>query len=191
MTAEPLDAQIDSRAVDLQDPREILEAAHAELIAALADDLLERTKKCSPSFFEQLVVDLLVAMGYGGSRRDAGQALGRSGDGGIDGVIKEDELGLDSIYVQAKRYTTGSVAAHDVRDFVGALVGKRARKGVFLTTSRFSPEALRFGQLVEGKSLILIDGARLAQLMIKHHVGTSVVEEYAVNRIDDDYFEET
>jgi restriction system protein len=171
-------------------PQERLEQAYAELSEALAQDILAKVKSCTPSFFEHLVVELLVKMGYGGSRRDAGSAVGRSGDGGIDGVIKEDELGLDMIYLQAKRYTTASVPIGDVRDFVGALVGKRARKGVFITTSGFQKDAADYAQTIEGKTLVLIDGRTLAHLMLKHELGFSVTETYRVGRIDEDYFDE-
>jgi len=171
-------------------PQERLEQAYAELSEALAQDILAKVKSCAPSFFERLVVELLVKMGYGGSRRDAGRAVGRSGDGGIDGVIKEDELGLDMIYLQAKRYTTANVPIGDVRDFVGALVGKRARKGVFITTSGFQDDASRYAQTVEGKTLVLIDGRALAHLMLKHELGFSVTDTYSVGRIDEDYFDE-
>ncbi|HEV3155772.1 MAG TPA: restriction endonuclease [Candidatus Baltobacteraceae bacterium] len=171
-------------------PQERLEQAYTELSEALAQDILAKVKSCSPSFFEQLVVDLLVKMGYGGSRRDAGSAVGRSGDGGIDGVIKEDELGLDMIYLQAKRYTTANVPSGDVRDFVGALVGKRARKGVFLTTSGFQEDARLQAQDFDGRSLVLIDGKMLAHLMLKYEIGFSITNTYKVGRIDEDYFEE-
>jgi restriction system protein len=171
-------------------PQERLEQAYTELSAAFAQDVLAKVKSCSPSFFERLVVDLLVKMGYGGSRRDAGSAVGRSGDGGIDGVIKEDELGLDMIYLQAKRYTTANVPIGDVRDFVGALVGKRARKGVFITTSGFQEDARRYAQTIEGKTLVLIDGITLAHLMLKHELGFSVTDTYKIGRIDEDYFDE-
>jgi len=171
-------------------PQERLEQAYTELSEALAQDILAKVKSCTPSFFEHLVVELLVKMGYGGSRRDAGSAVGRSGDDGIDGVIKEDELGLDMIYLQAKRYTTANVPIGDVRDFVGALVGKRARKGVFITTSGFHDDARRYAQTVEGKTLVLIDGRTLAHLMLKHELGFSITETYRVGRIDEDYFDE-
>ena len=189
LTAQPLSALAEDYA-ERSDPRERLEDAYKEITEALAVELLDRAKASSPRFFEIMVVDLLVAMGYGGSRNDAGTALGRSGDGGVDGVIKEDELGLDMIFVQAKRYTTASVPAHDIRDFVGALVGKRARKGVFITTSTFSAEALEFARHIEGKSLVLIDGTTFSRLMVKHKVGASVTHEYRVSKLDDDYFEE-
>ena len=128
-------------------------------------------------------------MGYGGSFRDAAQAIGRSGDGGVDGLIKEDILGLDMIYVQAKRYTTNNVPAGDVRDFVGALVGKKARKGVFFTSSGFSADAITYVEKVEGKTVVFVDGRQLVSLMIEHGVGTSIKETYAIPRVDDDYFE--
>lgn len=172
-------------------PRERLEEAYTELNATSTQDILAKIKSCPPPFFERLVVDLLVKMGYGGSRSDAaGSVVGRSGDGGIDGIIKEDELGLDMIYLQAKRYTTANVPIGDVRDFVGALVGKRARKGVFITTSGFQKDAREYAQTIEGKTLVLIDGTMLAGLMLKHELGFSVTETYRVGRIDEDYFDE-
>ncbi|NPV86725.1 MAG: restriction endonuclease [Anaerolineae bacterium] len=169
-------------------PEEVLEDSYRSIRSALADNLLEQVKACSPAFFETLVIDLLVAMGYGGSREDAGQAIGRSGDGGIDGIIKEDKLGLDVIYVQAKRWDT-NVGRPIVQAFTGSLEGKRARKGVLITTSRFSPEALDFVDKIE-KRIVLIDGEELAQLMIDYNVGVTEVSRYITKRIDYDYFEE-
>ncbi len=172
-------------------PQERLEEAYADIQKTFADDILAKAKECSPAFFERLVVELLVKMGYGGSLHDAaGSITGRSGDGGIDGIIKEDELGLDMIYLQAKRYTTANVPIGEVRDFVGALVGKRARKGVFITTSGFQEEARRYAQTIEGKTLVLIDGVMLAKLMLKHELGFSVTDTYKIGRIDEDYFEQ-
>ncbi len=145
-------------------------------------------KNCTPSFFERLVVDLLVKMGYGGSRKEAGQAVGQSGDGGIDGIIKEDRLGLDIIYVQAKRWEN-TVGRPEIQKFAGALQGQRARKGIFLTTSTFSQDALEYVTSIETK-IILIDGERLAELMSDNNVGVTPEAVYEVKRIDTDYFVE-
>lgn len=142
----------------------------------------------SPQFFENLVVDVLVKMGYGGSTEDAGEAVGKTGDGGIDGVIKQDPLGLGILYVQAKRWE-GSVGSPEIQKFVGALHGKHTRQGVFITTGSFTAEATRYVKNIDDK-IILIDGDQLAQLMIDHYVGVSKVAEYEVKRVDSDYFTE-
>lgn len=170
-----------------QTPEEILETANRELRRTLAHGLLAQVKQTDPSFFERLVVDLLVRMGYGGSREDAGRVVGRSGDGGIDGIINEDRLGLDTIYIQAKRWEN-IVSRPEVQKFVGALQGQKAKKGVFITTSNFSKEAVDFAHSIENR-VILIDGDRLAQLMIDFDVGVTPVETYVTKRIDMDYFE--
>jgi len=170
-----------------QTPQEILEISYQNLRQTLAQELLERIKNNSPKFFESLVVDLLVAMGYGGSRKDAGQAIGQVGDGGIDGIIKEDKLGLDAIYLQAKRWE-GTVGGPVVQGFAGALIGKKARKGVFITTSNFSPQAKNFVNGTENLKIILIDGEQLAQLMIDYDVGVTEETRYIVKKIDLDYF---
>jgi restriction system protein len=170
-------------------PSEALEDAYQSLRNDLADDLLEKLKTVSPAFFEQCVVELLVKMGYGGSRSDAGRAIGRSGDGGIDGIIKEDKLGLDVIYIQAKRWGTNSVGRPDIQQFAGALQGQRANKGIFITTSRFTEDAKGFVAQI-GSKIVLIDGEQLAQLMIDHDVGVSTAATYQVKRIDSDYFNE-
>ena len=154
----------------------------------LAQELLERVKNSSPRFFENLVVDLLVAMGYGGSKADAGQAVGRSGDGGIDGIIKEDKLGLDVVYIQAKRWE-GTVGRPVVQAFAGSLEGQRARKGVLITTSQFSQDARDYVTRIE-KKIVLIDGELLAQLMIDHNIGVAEVASYVVKKADLDYFGE-
>ncbi len=174
--------------VSRQTPQELLESSFQLLQAQLAHELLERIGKCSPAFFERLVVDLLVAMGYGGSRKDAGQAIGKSGDAGIDGIIKEDRLGLDAVYVQAKRWQ-GTVGRPDVQAFAGSLEGHRARKGVFITTSQFSAEAKDYVGRIE-KKIILIDGQQLAELSIEYRIGVSEVTSYSVKRLDLDYFDE-
>ena len=169
---------------------ESVEANYQQLQGELAADLLLHIKDNSPAFFEELVIDLLVAMGYGGSREDA-EAVGRSGDGGIDGIINEDILGLDVIYVQAKRWQA-DVGEPPVRDFVGALQGRRARKGIFITTSAFSKGAKEYVSEVDTKDtkIVLIDGYQLAQFMIDHNVGVSVVKSYEIKRVDSDYFAE-
>jgi restriction system protein len=167
-------------------PEEALEASYEALHASLADELLERLKTCSPRFFERLVVQLLVAMGYGGSLADAGQAVGRSGDGGIDGIIKEDKLGLDVVCVQAKRWQ-GTVGSQAVREFAGSMEGMRARKGVLITTSSFSKDAGEYVSRIERK-IVLIDGGRLAELMIDHGIGVSVSRTFVIKRLDLDYF---
>jgi restriction system protein len=171
-----------------QTPEELLESSYQNLRRTLAKELLDRVKQGTPHFFEILVIDLLVAMGYGGSRSDAGEAVGQSGDGGIDGIIKEDRLGLDAIYIQAKRWD-GTVGRPLIQAFAGGLEGRRARKGVFITTSQFSPEAKEYVNRIE-KKIVLIDGEQLAQLMIDHGVGVAEIANYVVKRVDQDYFSE-
>ena len=168
-------------------PEELLASAYQRLRQGLELDLLEQVKSSSPAFFERIVIDLLVKMGYGGSRRDAGRAIGKSGDGGVDGIIKEDKLGLDVIYVQAKRWE-GTVGRPEIQKFAGALQGHRANKGVFITTSTYSREAKDYSGMINTK-IILIDGIELTSLMIDHNVGVSVVGVYEVKKIDTDYFE--
>lgn len=172
---------------DESTPEEVLESKYQVLRRQLAQELLDRVKSCSAKFFENLVVDLLLKMNYGGTRKDAGQAIGQTGDGGIDGIIKQDRLGLDIVYIQAKRWEK-TVGEPTVRDFAGALEGKRARRGVLITTSSFSPEAMRYVNNIE-KKIVLIEGDQLAQLMIDHGVGVTEVAAYSVKRIDQDYFE--
>ena len=167
-------------------PAEELESAYENLRDNLTDELIEKLKSCPPSLFEQIIVELLVRMGYGGSRKDAGQAIGKSGDGGIDGIIKEDRLGLDIIYIQAKRWEN-TVSRPEIQKFAGALQGQRARKGIFVTTSSFSKEAQEYVKNIDSK-IILIDGDQLAQFMIDSNVGVSPVAVYEVKRIDSDYF---
>ncbi|MCH8106404.1 MAG: restriction endonuclease [Proteobacteria bacterium] len=168
-------------------PEDSLASAYNQLRLALESEVLSSVKKASPSFFERLVVDLLVKMGYGGSRQDAGKALGKSGDGGIDGTINEDRLGLDVIYIQAKRWE-GPVGRPEIQKFAGALQGQRARKGVFITTSSFTKEAIEYASLIESK-IILIDGEHLSRLMVEHNVGVSTVGRYEVKKLDSDYFD--
>lgn len=169
-------------------PQEAIENSIEELNSQLAQELLDALLGSSPGFFEQVVVELLVNMGYGGSRKEAGQVVGRSGDEGIDGIIKEDRLGLEAIYVQAKRWEN-PVSRPEMQKFVGALQGQRARKGIFITTSRYTAEARDYVNRIENR-VVLIDGEELARLMIEHDVGTTNVNVYRVRRIDSDYFEE-
>ncbi len=175
-------------ATDVETPEEALEAAHAKMRGTLASEVLGRVKTGSPEFFEKLVVELLLKMGYGGSRADAGQAVGKAGDEGIDGVISEDRLGLDIVYLQAKRWD-GSVGRPEVQKFVGALHGKRAKKGVFITTGFFSSDAAAYVEHIDPK-VVLLDGRRLAELMIDFEVGVTTARIYSVKRVDSDYFEE-
>jgi restriction system protein len=176
-TVEPVDT-----------PEERLESSFAELRLSLASELLDTVKKSSPSFFEDLVVKLLVAMGYGGSVEDAGKSVGRSGDDGIDGIIKEDKLGLDVVYVQAKKWNGTVVGRPVVQAFAGSLEGHRARKGVIITTSGFSQEARDYVQRIE-KKIVLIDGKQLAELMIDHDVGVSIARTFTLKKLDHDFFE--
>lgn len=169
-------------------PEETIELAHQGLREQLGSELLTRILACSPSFFEQLVIELLVKMGYGGSRRDAGERIGQTGDGGIDGIIKEDRLGLDTIFIQAKRWQ-GSVGRPEIQKFVGALQGQRARKGVFITTSSYTSDAIEYAAQIDTK-VVLIDGKRLAGLMMDFDVGVAPAATYVVKRIDSEYFEE-
>lgn len=171
-----------------QTPEEALEQNYAALRGALAAELLDRVRAATPRFFEQLVIDVLVAMGYGGTRQDAGEAIGQTGDGGVDGVIREDKLGLDVIYLQAKRWEA-VVGRPTVQAFAGSLEGFRARKGVLITTSHFSPEAREYVSKIE-KRIVLIDGHTLADLMIDHDVGVSGLATYRIKRVDEDFFDE-
>jgi restriction system protein len=171
-----------------QTPEELLEAAHLRLRSDLSTDLIGRVKKCSPQFFERLVVELMLKMGYGGSRKEAGEAVGASGDEGIDGVINEDRLGLDTVYLQAKRWE-GTVGRPEIQKFVGALHGKRAKKGVFITTGVFSSECREYVRNIEPK-VVLIDGNQLAEFMIDFNVGVDPVTSYEIKRVVSDYFEE-
>jgi len=169
-------------------PRELIEDGHDRLRNELVQELLSRIMKCSPEFFETMVVELLVKMGYGGSQADAGKAMGRSGDEGIDGIIKEDKLGLDAIYLQAKRWQN-PVGRPEIHRFVGALQGQRATKGIFITTSRFSDDAKQYASSI-GTKVVLIDGEELARLMIDSDVGVSTEATYEIKRVDNDYFAE-
>ncbi len=173
---------------DSATPSEAFESAYLQLRSGVESELLESVLASSPEFFEKLVVNLLVAMGYGGSMRDAGKAIGQSGDGGIDGIIKEDKLGLDAIYVQAKRWQN-TVGRPDIQKFAGALQGERARKGVFLTTSRFSREAIDYVNRIDPK-IVLIDGEELARLMYDYEVGVGKAAVYSIKQVDSDFFDD-
>lgn len=182
---ENIDTRIEAEG---QTPEEIFEYSYQKIRQDLASELLTRIKNSSPGFFERIVVELLVKMGYGGSRKDAGSAVGKSGDGGIDGIIKEDKLGLDAIYLQAKRWD-GTVGRPEIQKFAGALQGVRAKKGIFITTSDFSKEALDYAAHIDTK-IVLMDGETLAQHMIDYDVGVSRIALYEVKKIDSDYFTE-
>ncbi|MDD4454310.1 MAG: restriction endonuclease [Candidatus Methanomethylophilaceae archaeon] len=178
----------DDQAGSGRTPEEELEEAYLRYRLELASELLDQVKSCSPAFFERLVVDLITKIGYGGTRKDAGAALGRSGDGGIDGLIKEDRLGLDTIYIQAKKWEN-PVPIKEVRDFAGALLYKKARKGIFITTSSFPASAQEFVKGIDPK-VILIDGSQMTDLMIENGVGLTTINTFSVCRLDTDYFEE-
>lgn len=177
---------VSSISTQSETPEELIESGARTIRKELAGEILQRVKGCSPAFFERLVVELLVKMGYGGTRQDAGRAIGRSGDEGIDGVIHEDRLGLDVIYLQAKRWE-GIVGRPEIQKFVGALLGQRAKKGVFITTSDFTKEAVEFVRNIDTK-VVLINGTLLASLMIDHNVGVSLAMNYEIKKIDSDYF---
>lgn len=172
---------------DEKTPSDSLDYAYQKIERDLTQELLDRVKKCSPGFLETLVVGLLLKMGYGGSIKDAGKKIGQSGDGGIDGIINEDKLGLDTIYIQAKKWE-GTVGRPEIQKFVGALEGKKAKKGIFITTSDFSREAREYVSHID-KKIILIDGEELAKHMIENDIGVSKVASYDIKRIDSDYFE--
>jgi len=169
-------------------PKEQLEDAYQVLREDLTEEILGLLKNSPPSFFEKVVVEVLVKMGYGGTRKDAGEAIGRSGDEGIDGIIKEDRLGLDIIYLQAKRWD-GPIGRPEIQRFAGALQGQRARKGIFITTSSFTKDARAYAGSIESK-IVLIDGEQLAELMVDHGVGVTPVANYEVKKVDSDYFAE-
>jgi restriction system protein len=174
----------------IQTPEELLEMAYQKIRKSLASELISKVVELSPAFFERLVVELLVKMGYGGSIKDAGKAMGKSGDEGIDGTIKEDKLGLDIIYIQAKRWKPGNVVGRpEIQKFVGALAGQGAKKGIFITTSNFTKEALDYTPRNETK-IVLIDGEQLAQLMIDYNLGCTSQQTYEVKKLDSDYFGE-
>jgi restriction system protein len=172
-----------------QTPEEHIEHAYQRVRKSLVKEILQTIQDQSPAFFERLVIDLLVKMGYGGTRKDAGQAVGRSGDGGIDGIIKEDRLGLDIMYIQAKRWNQKTVGRPEIQKFAGALQGRRAKKGIFITTSSFSQTARDYVSRIDSK-IVLIDGETLAQLMIDFNIGVTAIASYEIKRIDSDYFTE-
>lgn len=178
----------DERVFSKLTPEELLDAAYIRIRQQVARELLDRVMGSPPQFFERLVVELLVAMGYGGSRQDAGRTIGRSGDGGVDGVIKEDRLGLDVVYVQAKRWE-GTVGRPEIQKFAGALQGQRAKKGVFITTTSLSKDAEDYAERIDNR-IVLIDGEALTDLMIDFNIGVTGVDTYEIKRIDSDYFEE-
>lgn len=167
-------------------PEEVFEDAYQEIRETLEQEILQNVMKCSPAFLERLVVELLVRMGYGGSRREAARAVGQSGDGGIDGIIDEDKLGLEAVYIQAKRWDS-VVGRPEIQKFVGALMGKKAKKGIFITTSSFSNDAIAFVSNIDYK-IVLIDGKRLAEFMYDYELGVTEVSTYKIKRIDSDYF---
>jgi len=169
-------------------PEEALEYGHQKLSENLSDEIIEQIMSCTPAFFERLVVELLVKMGYGGSLKEAASIVGKSGDGGIDGIIKEDKLGLDAIYIQAKRWDS-VVGRPEIQKFVGALDGQKARKGIFITTSSFTKDAVEYAKGTTVK-VVLIDGERLADLMMENNLGVSTVMTYEIKRVDSDYFDE-
>jgi restriction system protein len=170
-----------------QSPVERMANAHADHRAKVAASLIERIRTCHPTFFEELVLKVLVAMGYGGSEEEASEHLGRSGDGGVDGVINEDSLGLDRVYVQAKRWTENPVRRPDVQAFVGALEGRGAMKGVFITASHFTSEAVDYAERL-ARRVVLIDGQLLAELMMRFGVGVTTRETFAIQEVDEDFF---
>jgi restriction system protein len=175
---------------EAQTPEEIIDSAYQKIRKLLAQEIMDTVRSLSPSFFERLVVELLVKMGYGGSMKDAGKAVGKTNDEGIDGTIKEDKLGLDIIYIQAKRWQAGNtVGRPELQRFVGALAGQGAKKGIFITTSSFTKDALNYMPRNETK-IVLIDGEELAQLMIDYNLGVSLQRVYEIKRLDGDYFEE-
>jgi restriction system protein len=169
-------------------PEEIMVASYQQLQASLASDLLDAVLAASPAFFEQMVIDLLLAMGYGGSL-DAGRRIGQSGDGGLDGYIREDKLGLDIIYIQAKRWSPGStVGRPEVQAFVGSLMGAGSTRGVFITTASFSDKAIEYAASIRTHKIILINGEQLARLLVEHNIGVRVKMTYAIKQIDENYF---
>jgi restriction system protein len=169
-------------------PQEQLEEGIEKINQNLSEELLHEVKNCSPSFFEKIVVDLLITMGYGGSRKEAGEVLGKTGDEGIDGIIKEDKLGMDTIYIQAKRWEA-VVGRPEIQKFVGALHGQRAKKGIFITTSSYTKDALDYVKNIDPK-VILIDGKTLTNMMITFNVGVSILQTLEIKKIDTDYFHE-
>lgn len=172
-----------------QTPDEVMRLAHQQIDTALGQDLLDRIREAPPEFFERLIVNLLLSMGYGGSKEAAGRTLGRSGDDGVDGVIDQDPLGLDRVYIQAKRYGVGNtIGSGAIRDFFGSLDRHKAAKGLFVTTSAFSPSAKETADFLS-KRIVLIDGSQLAKLMIRHNVGCRVEDTLYIKKLDEEFFE--
>jgi len=186
-TRKPKNDDGDGKGVEDVTPEESIEEGYQKIRQELADEILDTVRNLPPSFFERLVVDLLVNMGYGGTRRDAGKAIGKSGDEGIDGIINEDRLGLDIVYIQAKKWDA-PIGRPEIQKFAGALQGQKARKGVFITTSNFTKGAMDYVSRIESK-IILIDGEMLSQLMIDYNLGVTTESVYELKRIDSDYFE--
>jgi restriction system protein len=181
---------VEEEAIERQTPEETIERSYMALRSQLADELLEQIKGCSSDFFERLVVDVIVAMGYGGTQRDAARATQRSNDGGIDGIIKQDRLGLDTIYIQAKKWDESRpIHRPEIQKFAGALQGVRAKKGIFITTSSFSDGAREYVANIDSK-IVLLDGTELAQLMIDHGIGVTPHQTYEIKRLDSDYFDQ-
>ena len=185
---KPTKKEIPEQENQFETPEELLQKSYLSIRNELGANILDRIKNNSPAFFEQLVVDLMVSMGYGGTREDASESIGKTGDEGIDGIIKEDRLGLDVIYLQAKRWE-GTVGRPEVQKFVGALHGQRAKKGVFITTGRFSNDAIDYIKNIDPK-VILIDGEKLVNFMIDYNLGTTTSTIYEIKKIDSDYFTE-
>lgn len=179
----------ESKPEETSTPQEMVEKGYQQIRKNLDTEIIEQIKSCSPAFFESIVIDLLLKMGYGGTLEDAGQALGRTGDEGIDGIIKEDRLGFEIIYIQAKRWEN-PVGRPEIQKFVGALHGQHAKKGLFITTSRFSNEAIEYVKNIDVK-VILVDGEKLSELMIDYGLGLSIEKTYNIYRIDTDYFQES
>lgn len=193
--AEPSQAGLEPSGIELapgvpqENPVELIEAGVDEIKASVAEDLLKRLRESHPDFFEEAVVSLLLAMGYGGAEQ-RGKRIGGTGDGGVDGLIEQDALGLDQIYIQAKRYAeTNTVGRPTVQEFVGALHGKQASRGVFITTSTFTKAAREYADGINNLRVILIDGDRLGKLMVKYKVGVQVEHVYEVVKVDEDFFE--
>lgn len=185
--ADAKDVEVDESSIT---PDEALRSAYKKINVSLSAEILTKVRKVNPTFFEQLIVDLLLSMGYGGSHEDAGRALGKTGDNGVDGVIDQDPLGVDQIYVQAKRYAEGNnIGSGDIRDFFGALNLKKAQKGIFITTSDFSPSAIQTARDL-GSRIVLINGAELSRLMIRYGIGSRDEQVLYIRKIDEDYFEE-
>jgi len=188
-TAEEVESTSEIEVESNETPEEALDNAYQKIRGRVEREIISKILSNPPDFLERVIIDLVVKMGYGGNRKDAGEAIGRSGDEGIDGIIKEDPLGLDVIYLQAKRYE-GTVGRPDIQKFAGALQGQRAKKGIFITTSGYSKEAREFASKIDTK-IILIDGPMLAKLMFDHGIGVSASTTYEVRRIDTDYFDES